>query len=408
MEAFEEKLAQATTPATRTILGAIGAVWNNAGETLYHHAAGSQSLNADSPPIDPDSVVSLGSAGKFITHIAALQLVDRGILTLDEPLEKHLPELAELPLILPPPPNNEKGEEFILRPPTKKVTLRHLLTHTSGFPPEGHPLIDAYLASGHAKDTNGEPKKRFYAAVPLIFEPGEGYAYGQSIHWTQRVVGRLSSEVGFLGYIQANIFDPLEMTSSSYLPQDSPDLWDRRLRMVERSPEGEGEKKKDLIPADDAAQGLACSISDMRKILVELISPTNNPSSKLLKNPELVDVLFQAQFRPGSQPLRDLRSDPENYAFIAGPPPSSPEDQEDGGHPGVNWSAIGLVAVGEGLITGLPVGTVAWEGMPNVMWAVNRERGIAALFATQLIPFADPEAHAVAVAFMRGVWGVFA
>jgi len=70
MEAFEGKLAHVTAPATRTILGAIGATWNSNGDTLYHHAAGSQSLDADSP--NPDSVVTLGLAGKFITHIAAL------------------------------------------------------------------------------------------------------------------------------------------------------------------------------------------------------------------------------------------------------------------------------------------------------------------------------------------------
>src|SRR6202020_78698 len=94
------------------------------GETLYSHAAGQQTLDAGSLPLGLETTVFLGSAGKFITHIAALQLVDQGIASLDEPVYKHLPELSKLPIISA----SLREPGYILHPQTKPVTLRQMLT----------------------------------------------------------------------------------------------------------------------------------------------------------------------------------------------------------------------------------------------------------------------------------------
>lgn len=389
METFELKLAQAASD--RTILGAIGAAWNNKGETLYHHAAGSQSLEANSPPLDPDSVFCLGSAGKFMTHIAALQLVEKGSITLDEPLEKHLPELGKLPLITQyPRSSDDEKMDFTLRPPEIKITLRHLLLHTSGISSPEHPLIEEFSSSsGENAAAIKNLGNDFFASIPLVFEPGSGFEYGWSIHWTQRVVSKLSgAKGGFVAYIQENVFRPLGMESSTYFPRDNQEVWERRLRMVQR------DEKEGFVSADDETQGLVCSISDIGKVLMDILSPV----PKVLGRKDLVELLFRGQFKPGSDALRALRSGDE-YKFIAGLP------GEDGSPPSVNWSAAGLVAEGEPIaLTGLPAGTVAWEGMPNVLWAVNRERGFAAFFGTQLVPFGDEAVRELVVAFMRGVW----
>ncbi|KAK3348962.1 beta-lactamase family protein [Lasiosphaeria hispida] len=393
MDDFEDRLAQATAPENKGILGAIALVVNSKGDKLYHYTSGLQSLDADAQPLNPDSTVALASAGKFITHIAVLQLVERGTLNLDDPVEKHLPELASLPLIS----RDAVGEPCRLHSPTlNKITLRHLLLHTSGLSSPDVSLIREYLAD----DSLPKPEfaddahplvKNF--SIPLVFEPGEGFAYGCSIHWTQLLVGRLAGKgLGFLEYIQENILDPLGMTSSTYMPRDNTDIWERRLRMVER----EG---KDLVPADDATQGLTCSISDVGKILIDLISP----SPTLLKIPGLIDLLFKGQLNPGSTSIMDLRSDQENYNFCAGPVMPG-----GGGPPSVNWTAAGLMVESGSLeFSGIPAGTVTWQGMPNVVWAMNRERGLAMLFATQLIPVDDEEANGLAAAFMKSSWRTF-
>jgi hypothetical protein len=138
-------------------------------------------------------------------------------------------------------------------------------------------------------------------------------------------------------------------------------------------------------------------MSDMAVILSDLISP----SPKLLLKQEHIDLLFTGQFAPSSAALRDLRGNHENYAFCAGKPGSERSP------PVVNWSAGGLVAEGELPLSEMPKGTVTWEGMLNVLWAMNREKRLAVFFATQLIPVGDEKANELAVMFMRDAWNAF-
>lgn len=326
----------------------------------------------------------LGSAGKFVTNIAALQLVESGIISLDETIYEYLPELKKLPLIR----RGNGDEPFTISPSAQTLTLRHLLLYTSGISSHSEALISDYFASDCAKleleeDAHGIVK-RF--SIPLIFEPGEGFAYGYSIYWTQLVITRLAGD--FEKYLQDNIFGPLGMVSSICKRQDNPVVWNRRLRMVERK----GDK---LVHTEDASQALACSMLDMGSILGDLISP----SPRLLRQ-EHIDLLFTGQFAPTSQALKDLREFDGNYAFCAGKPGNA-------GPPSVNWSPAGLVIERELALSGIPKGSVVWEGMPNVLWAMNREKGLAMFFGTQLIPVGDEVANDLALTFMREAWSKF-
>lgn len=324
-----------------------------------------------------------------------MQLVERGATTLDEPVYGHLPELESLPLI-----TRGAGDEkpFGTRPPTKKITLRHLLLHTSGLSGPDNPIVHEYLKSDAAVKPVFADDAPFIVknfSIPLIFEPGEGFAYGYSIHWTQLLVSRLAVAGGFIGHIKEHIFGPLGMTSSTYRPRDSAEIWGRRLRMVER----EGDR---LVPADDASQGLMCSMSDVGRILSDLVSP----SSELLHRQEHLDLLFTEQFASSSTALKDLRGNHENYAFCMGKPGTGDPDNM-GPLPRVNWSAAGQVAEDELPRSRMPRGTVTWEGMPNVLWAMNRKKGLGMFFATQLIPVGDEMANAFALAFISSAWNKF-
>ncbi|KAG8165417.1 hypothetical protein KVR01_005692 [Diaporthe batatas] len=392
MDSFEAKLSQATASNDgKGILGAIGLVVGTKGDVLYHHASGRQSLDTDALPLDPNSTVALASAGKFITHIAALHLVEQGKISLDEPVYNHLPELGDLPLVTRAHASSD--QPLLIRRPANNITLRHLLLHTSGLSDPDVPLVAEYLASDTIEkpnvDEGAHPIVKHFS-IPLIFEPGEGFAYGHSIHWTQLLVNRLS-DGGFGKSIKEHIFSPLAMSSSTYAPQANSDIWNRRLRMVERDSDS-------LIPADDASRGLTCSISDVGAILSDLVSPC----PKLLKQKSHIDLLFIGQFVPSSASMNDLRGNPENYGFCAGTPSAG------SGAPLLNWSAAGLVVEEEKLpLSRMPKGTVTWEGMPNVLWAMNRERGLATFFATQLIPVGDKLANELALEFMSGAWSKF-
>lgn len=362
--------------------------YDGQGETLYQNAAGFQTLEGDSEPLNTDIVFFLASAGKFITHIAALQLVDRGKLILDAPIETIVPELGELPVI--EPCADENGPGFTLRTPKRSITLRHMMLHSSGIAGDDTPLLKKWRAVTEQKfPEDAHPIIKMFS-TPLLFDPGEGWHYGHSIHWLQLVIAN-ASDMRYMEYVQKNIFDVLGMKSSSYTPHLRDDISSRLLQAVRRG----GNGKLSPLPEEEGLAGLACSVSDIKAILSDLVSPT----SKILK-PESVDLFFTPAFEPGSQSHVALRADTENYAAPIGL-------TKELVTPPVNYSCGGLVLESVLSRLGLPAGTVTWNGMPNVAWAVSREKGLGVFFGTQLVPVDDEKAVDLMLEFFRGVSQAF-
>lgn len=341
----------------------------------------------DAPPISQHSTFALGSAGKFITHVAALQCVENGLIALDEPVYLHLPELEDLQVLSRNKGQDASSHPFIVQPPTNKITLRHLLTHSSGIDHESNPLVQEWRASSGHVLKESDPTTDKSLPTPLLFEPGQGWMYGASIEWTSRLVSRLVKQP--LGeYIQEHVFMPLGMMSSTFYPQDRPDLSSRNLKMVRR----DGDL---LLPVDYKLRELICSIPDITALFIDLLSA----SSKVLLK-ESIDLLFAPQFAPSSVALSYIRRDTENYAAPAGIPQSVTEAP-------VNHSMAALVVEEKLPLSHMPAGTVTWNGMPNFIWAMHKEKGLGAIFATQLLPVDDEKTVDLAMTFMRGVWDTF-
>ncbi len=106
----------------------VTAMVASADKILYSGAFGKRD-SASGLAVQPDSIFQIASMTKAITSVAAMQLVERGKLTLDEPVAKHLPQLAKLDVL----EGFDGAGKAVLRPSTKPITLHHLLTHTSGF-----------------------------------------------------------------------------------------------------------------------------------------------------------------------------------------------------------------------------------------------------------------------------------
>ncbi|KAJ7852078.1 beta-lactamase family protein [Mycena olivaceomarginata] len=401
MDAFEKTLADATNPSNRDLLGAVGLVVDGAGKVLYHHAAGNQSLAQSAPPLDPDSTFTLGSAGKFITHIAALQCVERKLLGLDDSLTPWIPELDTLQVI--EPSDGELG--FALRPPASKITLRHLLTHTSGLGGGDEPLVELWRASpagaAHTAATADAHIIVKNFAHPLLFDPGvAGFCYGGSAYFTTLLLHpaprRANTRTDDRGVHPKDIFEPLGMASSTLAPQARADVLGKLLPLVRRTPEGT------LVPVEGETRDMTVSARDLGALLADLIAPAG---SKILA-PASVSLLFAPQLARGSKALADLNGpkERENYAAPAGVGAGAAAEAVR-----VNWSAAALVVEGEGAlpISQMPPGTVTWNGMPNVVWAMHRERGVAMVFATQLVPVDDEKAVAVMMEFLRGAWATY-
>jgi CubicO group peptidase (beta-lactamase class C family) len=132
---------------------------------------------------------------KLTTAVAVLMLEDDGKLSVEDPVGKYIPELAHL--------KTADGKECV-------VTLRHMLTHTSGMP-------EASKEQSAAAKTLADLIPA-YAAQPLIFEPGKGWKYCQSgINSLARVVEIVSGQP-YADFVQKRLFDPLGMKDTTFYP----------------------------------------------------------------------------------------------------------------------------------------------------------------------------------------------
>jgi CubicO group peptidase (beta-lactamase class C family) len=146
-------------------------------------------------PMQPDNLFWIASMTKPVTTAAVLMLQDEGKLSVDDPVAKYLPELANL--------KTANGR-------TAKLTLRHLLTHTSGMseatPEESRAAVKLADLIPH------------FAEKPLQFEPGTKWQYCQSgINSLGRIVEVVSGQ-SFPDFLQERIFDPLAMKDTTFYP----------------------------------------------------------------------------------------------------------------------------------------------------------------------------------------------
>jgi methyl acetate hydrolase len=190
--------------AQRKIPAVVGMAASERG-VLYSGAFGTR--DSSGPPVNADSIFSIASMTKAITTVAALQLVEQGKVKLDDPVSKHLPQLAKLEVL----EGFDTDGKPKLRPARTPVTLKHLLTHTSGMCYDiWDPQMFQYTSQ--AKTVPDPP--------PLMFEPGTRWQYGMGVDWAGRLVGALSG-MNLEEYFQAKILGPLDMRDTSYLVPES-------------------------------------------------------------------------------------------------------------------------------------------------------------------------------------------
>lgn len=155
-----------------SIPGTTVVVVDKNGNDLFTHSAGKRGL-VSSEPMSPETIFWIASCTKMLAGVACMQLVEKGVLKLDdgEHLEKLCPELQTKQVLRPDGTFEKKN---------KAITLRMLLTHTSGF---GYAFFNEKLRDwsfpGGIDEFSGRAED--IVEMPLLFQPGEGWEYGVSI-----------------------------------------------------------------------------------------------------------------------------------------------------------------------------------------------------------------------------------
>ncbi|KAF2673222.1 beta-lactamase [Microthyrium microscopicum] len=372
---WEAILAEATKREADIAPGLVLLAVDKNGKSLYHKACGFNSRLPDAPAIKDDDIMWIASCTKLLTSVCALRCVERGQVDLDEDLgQSHLPEFKN-PMVVTLD-DSEKG--YNLRPAKNPITLRRLLTHTSGVAYEwGDSRLRAWR-----KDVGPIPddKKGFMQHlydIPLLFDPGEGWVYGGGIDWAGILVGRLNNTT-LGGYMEEHIFKPLGMKDTTFYLSTRPDLEKRLVRAGKRGPDGgmipfEGMVFRAEAHDESGGGGLWSCATDYIKVLADLIK--DEPT--LLKRDTVVNMLAKPQLKDG-EALKAL-SKGRGGAVAANA--ANPSDA------GINYGLGGMVQVKTSAF--LPGGTLSWGGLPNLKWFIHPELGIAAMYATQVMPSGD-------------------
>ena len=160
-----------------------------------------------------DNIFWIASQSKPMTAVAVMMLVDDGKISLDDPIEKYLPEFRGQMVVA-----EKDNEHIVLRKPKHPITVRETLNHTSGLPFKSaieEPTLDGLSLSSAV---------RSYAMTPLLSEPGAVYRYSNAgINTAARLI-EVVAKVKYEDFMQQKLFDPLGMKDTTFWPNEAQSL----------------------------------------------------------------------------------------------------------------------------------------------------------------------------------------
>ena len=371
------------------IPGVVASV-SSGNDTLYEAAFGERALG-QGVAMTPDTVFWLASMTKPIVGAAAMQLVEQGKLTLDEPAAKILPELAEVKLLT----GWDAAGKPLLRAPKTQITLRQLLTHTAGF------TSDIWNAdSARYLKTMNLPRagsgKKIALSVPLTFEPGTRWEYGINIDWAGQLVAAASG-MRLGEYLQKNITGPLGMSNTGF--RISANMRARLATVHQRDPvTGALNTTPFEVPQetefDPGGGGLYSTAGDYLRFSRMILNQGRGNGQQLLKSETLALMSKNAM-----GPLR--------VNFLSTQNPAASLDAEF--FPGIEktWGLTFMINEQQAP-TGRSAGSLAWAGLPNAFFWIDPTKDLAGVILMQVLPFVDPRALGLFTDYEKAVYAAYA
>ncbi len=352
---------------------------------FYEGAAGLREMGKEQP-MTTDSVFAIFSCTKALTGTALMQLVEEGLVSLDDPAKNYVPEIAEIQVL----DGFDSNGQPKLRAPKSDITLNQLMLHTAGFSYEFFSQDD--LAFRTARETPTVVSSTFDGIrTVLLFDPGEQWAYGVNIDWIGKVVEAVRGKR--LGHVmQERIFTPLEMHDSAF--EITPAMQSRLASLHTRAEDGQLAPWDLVLPQppemDMGGHGLYATVGDYMKFIRMLLNDGDGANGRVLK-PETVAKMAQ-------NGLEGLQS--------GGWTSSIPALSNDGEFfPGLKKSWAYTFQVNEEATpSGRPAGQLMWAGLANLFYWIDRQNGIGGMWASQILPFQDIASYPGFVDFESAVY----
>jgi methyl acetate hydrolase len=354
----------------RTVAGVSAMAATQQG-VVYEGSAGSANRDSGSA-MSPDSLVWLLSMTKAITAAACMQLIEQGKVLLEQPAGEILPELRT-PLVLQ---GFDAAGQPRLRAAKRPISVRHLLTHTSGFtyPIWSENLLRYQKATGMpdiAYSKNGS------FTAPLEFDPGDRWQYGIGMDWVGKLVEAVSDQSLEI-YFRENIFAPLGMSDTGFLISGAQKR--RVATLHQRQSDGSLQPAPFEMPQRpeffSGGGGLFGTPRDYLTFLQMLIRGGEFRGARVLK-PETVASMYQNHI--GDLNVVEMQT--------AEPAYSNNFDQFPGtAH---KWGLSFDINTQAGP-HGRSAGSASWAGLLNCYFWLDPVNRVTGAIFTQTLPFYDP------------------
>ena len=328
------------------------------GETVYRKSVG-YADHEKMRPTSPEDIYWIFSCSKVITCVAGMRLVERGIIKLDDPVSKYIPEFADLKI-----KDRKTGEIFDAK---TTMTVEHLFTMSGGldYNFKAAPIAEAIEAEG--ADTLSIV--RAMAKEPLWFEPGENFKYSLC-HDVLGAVIEVASGMRYSEYLQKEIFDPLCMKDIGFRPTE-----EQKKRFSDQYIYHNGTNYSTPIATsnqyaftenyDSGGAGLFSTVDEYMKVISVLANGGTAKNGYVLLRPETIETLGVNRI-----------SDAGRSSFI-----------EDRRH-GYGWGLCGRVHMNPVVsFVKSSAGEFGWDGAAGAFCMVDPKKNIAFYFGTHLFGF---------------------
>jgi methyl acetate hydrolase len=361
--------------------GVVGIVWAGGG-VAFRGGHGSRNLDRGIR-MEPDAIFRIASFTKAVVAIAVLQLVEAGNLDLDSPVGSIIPAFDDVQVL-----KGFDGGIPVLRPPRRRATVRHLMTHTSGLSYDAFSadLLRFGQVTGIPMPASGL-KSSFRS--PMLFDPGERWAYGMSTDWTGQVVEAVTGEPLDV-YCRDSIFGPLGLRDIDFgpLPSQQERLAPVHLRQANGSFEVIEFEYPPRPEFYSGGHGLYSTADDFLAIQLLLLHGGQTGGVRLLSQ-ESVAMMLRDQLG-GIRMERMPTARPDfTYDLYAGQ--------------GVTWG-LDIMITSEGMPGLRPTGSAGWCGTFNTFHWLDPANDLAAALYMQYLPLFDPAAMDLADEFERAIY----
>jgi methyl acetate hydrolase len=344
--------------------GAVAVVTGTSG-ILFESARGQTAIGAD-VPMRPDTVFRIASMTKPVTSVAVLMLAEDGKLALDDPLARHLPGYRQ-PHVLAS--FDDTTGEYTVRPAKRDVTIRDLLTHTSGY---GYWFLDRELL------IEAKGRVEYFNAPFLMHDPGERFSYGISTDVLGQLIEPLSG-LPLARFFAERIFAPLGMTETSFDQPEDPTRAAGMHRCVDDGFERVASDTRGDAPRGGG--GLHSTARDYAAFLRMLLRGGTSDRGEQLLTAASVDAMTSNQ-------IGDLFAGLQRSVF---PPRTLDFTFLDGTQKfGFNLAIETRDRPGR-----RQAGSWSWAGIFNTYFWGDPKTGIGAVLMMQMSPFCHPRSLAV-------------